>query len=171
MTGNLIHGFLFFFSDKFPPVVLKKVGNQRTGYGSRTAAYGTPEVVKRIFTGQMPATYFNDICYGRKATPRDLSYKSPTTERAEHLWDPKRIERVKARHKIRDIQDARLVGSGPEVIKLFSCSTQLSMKFVLLINLKLLTIAYYSLLNIVEHEHFSAHEYENANYCWHFHIY
>ena len=30
------------------------------------------------------------------------------------------------------------VGSGLEVIKLFSCSTQLSMKFVLLINLKLL---------------------------------
>ena len=31
--------------------------------------------------------------------------------------------------------------SGPEVIKVFSCSVQLSMKFVLLINLKLLTIA------------------------------
>ena len=29
--------------------------------------------------------------------------------------------------------------TGPEVIKLFSCSTQLSMKFALLINLKLLT--------------------------------
>ena len=29
----------------------------------------------------------------------------------------------------------------PEVIKLFACSTQLSMKSVLLINLKLLTIA------------------------------
>ena len=29
--------------------------------------------------------------------------------------------------------------SGPEVIKLFSCSTQLSMKFTLLINLKILT--------------------------------
>ena len=28
----------------------------------------------------------------------------------------------------------------PEVIKLFSCSSQLSMKFILLINLKLLTI-------------------------------
>ena len=31
--------------------------------------------------------------------------------------------------------------SGSEVIKLFSCSTQLSMKFVLLINKKLLRIA------------------------------
>ena len=29
--------------------------------------------------------------------------------------------------------------SGPEVIKHFSCSTQLSMKFILLINLKILT--------------------------------
>ena len=41
---------------------------------------------------------------------------------------------------------------GPEVIKLFSCSTQLSMKFVLLINLKLLTIANSSSLNTTEKE-------------------
>ena len=32
------------------------------------------------------------------------------------------------------------MGSGPEVIKLFSCSTQLSMKFFLLINVKMPTI-------------------------------
>ena len=57
------------------------------------------------------------------------------------------------------------------VIKHFSCSTQLSMKFVLLINLKLLTIAYSFLLNTAKHENFSANNYENANYCWHFHIY
>ena len=42
--------------------------------------------------------------------------------------------------------------SGPDVIKLFSCSTQLSMKFVLLIKLKLLTILNSFLLNIAEHE-------------------
>ena len=51
---------------------------------------------------------------------------------------------------------------GPKVIKLFSCSTQLSMKFVLLINLKLLTIANFFLINIAEHENFSANKYENA---------
>ena len=62
-------------------------------------------------------------------------------------------------------------GPGPEVIKLFSCSTQLSMKFVLLINLKLLAIEKSFLLNIAEHENFSANKYENANYCWHFHIF
>ena len=33
-----------------------------------------------------------------------------------------------------------LVPSGPEVIKLFPCSTQLSMKFILLINVKMPTI-------------------------------
>ena len=27
------------------------------------------------------------------------------------------------------------------------------------------------LLNIAEHENFSVNKYENANYCWHFHIY
>ena len=46
----------------------------------------------------------------------------------------------------------------------------LSMKFVQ-INLRLLTIANSFLQNIAEHENFSANEYENANYCWHFHIY
>ena len=56
---------------------------------------------------------------------------------------------------------------GPEVIKLFSCSTQLSMQ----INLNLLTIANSFLLNITEHEIFSVNKYVNANYCWHFHIY
>ena len=55
--------------------------------------------------------------------------------------------------------------------KTFSCSTQLSMKNVLLINLKFLTIAKSFLLNIAEHENFSANKYENANYSWHFHIY
>ena len=52
--------------------------------------------------------------------------------------------------------------SGPEVIKHFSCSTQLSIIFVLLINLKLLTTANYFLLNIAEHENFSANKYENV---------
>ena len=52
--------------------------------------------------------------------------------------------------------------SGPEVIKLFTCSTQLSMKFVLLINLKLLTVSFSFLLNIAEHEKFFANKYENA---------
>ena len=60
--------------------------------------------------------------------------------------------------------------SGPEVIKHFSCSTQLSMKFVLLIILKLLIVANSFLLNIAEHENSSANKYENANSSWHFHI-
>ena len=39
------------------------------------------------------------------------------------------------------------------------------------INLKLLTVANSFLLNIAEHGNFSANKYENASYCWHFHIY
>ena len=58
-----------------------------------------------------------------------------------------------------------------QVIKLFLCSTQLSMTFFMLINLKLLTTANSFLKNIAEHENSSANKYENANYCWHFHIY
>ena len=71
---------------------------------------------------------------------------------------------------------------GPEIINFFSCSTQLTMKFALLINLKLLIyckflLAKHSwtansyLLNIAERENISDNKYENANYCWHFHIY
>ena len=54
--------------------------------------------------------------------------------------------------------------SGPEVVKLCSCSTQLSKKLALLLNLKLLTIANSFLLNIADHENFFANKYENANY-------
>ena len=56
---------------------------------------------------------------------------------------------------------------GPKVIKLFSCSSVLSMKFVLLINLKLLKAAICFFLNIAEHENFSAKEYENAKRKFH----
>ena len=60
------------------------------------------------------------------------------------------------------------VRSGSEVIKPFSCSAQLSMKFILIINLKLVIIANSLLLNTVEQENFSAHTYENTNYNWAF---
>ena len=50
--------------------------------------------------------------------------------------------------------------SGPEVIKRFTCSAQVSMNFVLLINLKLLLIANSFLLNITEHGIFPANKYE-----------
>ena len=66
--------------------------------------------------------------------------------------------------------NAQTAQSGPEVIKLFSCSTQLSMKFFVVRNFKLLTMLNYFLLNIAEREIVSANKYENANY-WHFHIY
>ena len=71
----------------------------------------------------------------------------------------------------RPVSDLLAYLPDPEVIKHFSCSTQLSMKFVLLINLKLLTTANSFLLNTTEHENSSANKYENANSGWHFHIY
>ena len=44
------------------------------------------------------------------------------------------------------------------LINIFSCSTQLSMKFFMLINLDLLTITNSFLLNIAEHDIFSANK-------------
>ena len=52
-----------------------------------------------------------------------------------------------------------ILGPGLEIKKLFSRSTQLSMKFFMLINLKLLATAYSFLINIAEHENFSANKY------------
>ena len=57
-----------------------------------------------------------------------------------------------------------LVTSGPEVIKHFTYSTQLSMKLILLINLKVLTLANSFLLNLSDHENLSANKYENAKF-------
>ena len=54
---------------------------------------------------------------------------------------------------------------------MFFHAKQLSMKFVLPMDLKLLKIVISVLLNIAEHEKCSGNKYENANYCWHFHIY
>ena len=51
---------------------------------------------------------------------------------------------------------------APRLLTFLSCSTQLSMKFVMLINLKELTIANSFLLNIAEHEIFSANKYLSA---------
>ena len=62
----------------------------------------------------------------------------------------------------------------PEVIKHFSCSTQLSKKFVLLVNLKLQTIAIFFLLNIAQHEFFLLINMKMptiVTIVFHFHIY
>ena len=53
------------------------------------------------------------------------------------------------------------VQTGHKVIKLFTCPNQLTMKFVLPITLKLLTITNSFLLHVPEHENFSANK--NAN--------
>ena len=58
---------------------------------------------------------------------------------------------------------------GPEVIKLFFMLNSADHKIALLINLKLLIILF--LLDIAEHENFPANKYENAHFCWNFHIY
>ena len=50
----------------------------------------------------------------------------------------------------------------PRGYKTFSYSTLLSLKFVLLIKLKLLTVTNSFLLNIADNENFSVNKYENA---------
>ena len=55
--------------------------------------------------------------------------------------------------------------SGPEIINLFFMLNSTEHEFFMLINLKLLTMPNSFLLNVAEHENFSANKYENANYC------
>ena len=60
---------------------------------------------------------------------------------------------------------------GPEVIKLFSCSTQLSMKFFLLINVKMPTIV--GILTFMSRKNsiLSLSEPEKCCISWYFHTY
>ena len=47
---------------------------------------------------------------------------------------------IRVSNSLNPDQDQHFVSPGPEVIKLFSCSTQLSTEFILLINVKMPTI-------------------------------
>ena len=58
--------------------------------------------------------------------------------------------------------------SGPEFINLFSCSTQLSMKFVLLINLKILAIFFKLLLCSTKLSKLSLVDHEKSFKFWYF---
>ena len=64
-----------------------------------------------------------------------------------------------------------LSNTGPEIIKLFSCSTQLSTEFQLLIKTKIPTnkevVCFKSLKCCI----YLADKCLNANNCWHFNIY
>ena len=71
-------------------------------------------------------------------------------------------------HKAKTADVSQFSGPGPEVIKLFSHSTHKicpAYKYLIANNVNSF------LRNIAEHENVSANKYENANYCWHFHIY
>ncbi|XP_045170229.2 uncharacterized protein LOC123532732 isoform X2 [Mercenaria mercenaria] len=92
---------------QFPRVSKNPRGVKRiNGYIHKTFAYGSPELVEKIFTGKLTPTYFNDICYGRRPTPQEYRYNTPIV-RTTALWEPKHVSREKTRHVIRDIQDAR----------------------------------------------------------------
>ena len=58
-----------------------------------------------------------------------------------------------------------------EVIKHFSCSTQLSMEFQLLIKTKISTNEEVSCLTSLRWYIYHANKCSNANNCWHFNIY
>ena len=87
----------------------------------------------------------------------DASY-----EYSQHMFSwicKKNIYLILSFHELCQIQENHMPSYlyvaevRPRDYKLFSCSTQLSMKFVLL---KLLTTAIFCLLNIAEHENFRA---------------
>ena len=57
-----------------------------------------------------------------------------------HILDEYSIVSISNCSSLKTITVINIPTSGPEVIKLFSCSAQLSMKFFLLINVKMPTI-------------------------------
>ena len=58
--------------------------------------------------------------------------------------------------------------SGPEVIKLFSCSTQLSTKFILLINVKMPTIV--GILTFISMINTSSEKLKARNFLFHWYL-
>ena len=61
---------------------------------------------------------------------------------------------------------------GPEVLKHFFFMLNSAELEILFANkLKLPENTNSFLPNIAKHKNFSANKYENANFCWHFHIY
>ena len=78
--------------------------------------------------------------------------KRHTAKGNRHLGD---INKPKRNIKQDPHQNRRRRTAGPEVIKLFSCSTQLSMKFFLLINIKMPTIV--GILIAILCNHFTFH--------------
>ena len=61
------------------------------------------------------------------------------------------------------------IKAGPRVIKLFSCSSQLSMKFILLINVKMPTIAV--ILTFMSKINTTSERQSKKLYLWHFSFY
>ena len=59
---------------------------------------------------------------------------------------------------------------GPEVIKKFSCSTQLSMKFILLIKLTILTFFFKTVFMLNSAEHFQLSWAWKIFKCWYFYF-
>ena len=66
---------------------------------------------------------------------------------------------------------AGISSPGPEVIKLFSCSTELSTKFQLLIKTKIPTNEEVSCFKPLGCCIYHANKCKNANNFWHFNIY
>ena len=64
-----------------------------------------------------------------------------------------------------------VLSPGTDVMKLFSCSTQLSMEFQLLIKPKMLKNTDFSCFQIFRCCILHADKCKNANNCWHYNIY
>ena len=69
------------------------------------------------------------------------------------------------------VWSAVVVLPGPEVIKLFSCSTQLSIAFQLLIKPEMLKNKDFSCFQTLIFCIYDAYKCSNAINCWHFNIY
>ena len=107
-----------------------------------------PDFLKRT----LPSLNLDESKLSQKGCRVDQKKKKNAKLYSDKIEKANSVDPDERSHLDLDLHCLQSFFSGPEVIKRFSCSTQLSMKFVLLINFKLLTIANYFLLNMVEHE-------------------
>lgn len=105
------------FQNRFPPIShLQVQNNQRRkapGNFSNLWSYGTPFLVKLLFTGNLPQTFFDELCSAIQdpVNRKKLWHRKEThVEKSKDLWEPKDWARLRdqGRHVVLKIIDARL---------------------------------------------------------------
>lgn len=116
-VSDALHANSKAFQNRFPPISHIQVQNSQRrklpGNFSNLWSYGTPFLVKLLFSGHLPQTFFDELCSAVQdpVNRRRLWHRKEThVERNKELWEPKDFYRLReqGRHTDQRILQARL---------------------------------------------------------------